>query len=547
MVKKGIFHRLGRWLANALTRKETGPLSGYTEVPSWLLGRGQSSAGMTVNQEEALSLSGVFAAVDLLSRVLASLPLGVYRKLSGGGREEATNHPASYLLGTEPNPEMGSFSFRRALEISRLLWGNAYAEIVWAGDGQLIELWPIEPWRVVAGRKENGELAYKVDQEYLLSPDRILHVPNFSFNGISGKSFVQYALESLGLGLAAQEFAARFFGNGARPGGILRHPGNPTQQARQEMRKSWQDQHQGPSRGNVVGILWGPWEYQSAGGSVDPTNAQLLETRRFAVEEVARFLGIPAVLLGDLSKATFNNTTELGRFFLLYTLTPILAGYEQELDRKILNPPQLYCKHSSQALMRGDNASRATFYTQLLDRGIFSINEVRGLEDMNPIPDGDAHYRPLNMKDISAEEPPPQQPPTEPPPLAPDQGTLRRAAGLRLAATLRGLMVIEQEGIGRLARTARNFLVSAETFYAAHRQTMAAGLAPDRETCQLLGLGFSPENLVTEWCQESYQAILNTTDLCTAGTLDDAIQGLLARWEDRPRLTAEKTFAPMGG
>lgn len=386
--------------------------------PRWFGGGRNSAAGATVTEGRALSLSAVFAAVNLLSRVEGALPLHVYRQ-TGDAKNKATDLPAYSLLHHRPNPWMTASVFRRTLEWSRLIYGAAAAEIQYAGNGQPAALWPIEGWRVKPDTDSTGDLIYRVDQTRIVSPADMLYIPLVSEDGICGRSFLDFACESLGLSITAQEFAARFFGNGARPGGLLMHDGHPNPTARKEMRESWNAEHQGGERSHRVGVLWGGWKFDREAGAIAPDEAQLLETRKFGTQEVARWLNIQPHLLAELTDATFSNIEEQGINFIVYSLGPILVEYEQEYDCKLLDPPNLFSRHNLAALARGNMAARSAYYGSLFNIGVFSINDILSLEDMNPVDGGDQHFVPLNMAPLGKAQDSGDTPPAVDPLLAP--------------------------------------------------------------------------------------------------------------------------------
>ncbi len=389
--------RLWDYLAYSFTGWSTSRVS---ETPGVLFARQESSAGVEVTEETALSLSAVFAGVNLLSRVLASLPLHVYRQ-DGRKKDVASTHPAYRLLHTQPNPEMTSVSFRRAMEWNRLLWGGAYAEVQWSGSGQPAALWPIEGWRVCPDRDQQHRLYYKVKGEYgeperKVMPEDMLAVPHCAADGVYGRGVVSYAIQSLGLAIGTQEFAARYFGNGATPGGYLVHPGNPSPEARREMSRAWNEFHQGAGNAHKTAVIFGGWEHKPGAGH-DAERAQLLEQRRFTNEEVARWLNVPPHLLRDLSRATFSNIEHQGLDFVTYSLNPTLVEYEQEFDRKLLSPPDLFCKHNVGALLRGDSAAQSAFMREMVHIGVYSVNDCLELLDLNPVEGGDVHFFPMNL------------------------------------------------------------------------------------------------------------------------------------------------------
>lgn len=486
----------------------------------------QSTAGVPVTRDTAMSLSSVFAAVGLLSRLLASLPVHTYRTY-GREKERAVTHPAYRILHSSPNSEMTAFTYRQTLEWHRLLCGNAYSEIVWAGNGKPAATWPIEAWRVRPRRREDGTLFYEVDGQRQIEPEDMLHVPLMSTDGVTGKSFLDYALDSLGFGLAAQEFAAAWFGNGARPGSILKHPGNPNKEARNEFRRSWEERHKGSGKAGGTAVLWGGWEWVGTDGQVDPAKAQLLESRRFTTEEVSRWLGIPPHLLYDLTRATFSNIEQQNLDFLVYSFGPILTSYEQEFDRKLLSPPSVYCKHSVNGLLRGDSASRSAFYREMFNIGVLSVNEIRDLEELNPIPGGDVHMAPLNMAPLGAQPAPaapaaPAPDPVQPPPEAPAVPALAVDV---LAETLDRLGRVEAEAARRAAQKPGRFLGWLESWYPPHRLRLTEALAPI--------LKDRAGEVAGRWCDRSNAELLALTDRTTPADFAPAVESLLATWGAR--------------
>lgn len=537
----GILERLlGR--GSALSR----PSYRVSEVPGALFGRATSPAGVPVDEESALSLSAVFAAVSLLSRVVGSLPLSVYRQ-SGRAREVAALHPAHRLLHSVPNPDMTAVTLRRTLEFHRLLWGNCYAEIGWDQGGNVRYLWPLEPWRVKPDRDEAGRLFYRVDGTRRVQPEDLIHVPLVSYDGVCGRSFVEYALTSLGLGLATQEFAAKLFANGARPGGILKHPNAPDPAKRAELRREWEAAHGGPYQAGRVGVLWGGWEYEPSNGTFAPEEAQLLETRRFTTEEVARWLGIPPHLLRDLSRATFSNIEHQGIDFVLYSLGPVLVDYEQELDRKLLNPPTFYCKHNVTALLRGDSAARSAYYRELFAVGAFSVNDILELEERNPIgPEGDARFVPANMTPLAQAVAPPEpapapaQPPQSPPPSPqkPDDAPMRAALEGLLTSTLERLARVEAQAIRRAANKPDKLFGWMDGYYPDHAARLAQALAPVLNAWAVLtGRAVDPEAVASAWCEASRTALIEAAGVRPA-ELAGAVDALVSGW-DGGRVPAE--------
>lgn len=538
-----------------------------SETPGVLWSAPQSSAGVPVNETDALSLSGVFAAVSLLSRVIGSLPLKVYRRDGVRGRQEATTNPASYVLGTSANPEMTAAVYKRTMEFHRCLWGNAYAEVGWAGSGAAKALWPVEPWRVRPRRKAGGALYYEVDGTREVAPGDMIHQTLMSFDGVCGRSWVDFALDSLGLSLAQQTHAGAYFGNGARPGVILEHPGQLTEEQMRKMRKTWNERHQGAARGGGTAVLWGGWKFVGTDGQVDPEKSQLLEQRRFGVEETARWLGIPPHLLRDLSRATFSNIEHQAIDFVVYSIGPTLVEVEQEYDRKLLDPPDLYCKHNVAALLRGDSAARSAFYRELWGIGVLSVNEIRELEDRNPIDGGDTYFVPANMMTLEdaidppdpapapappggtpqpdpAEPPDPADPP-DPPDPAPDPTPAMRVL---LSDTLARLARVEANALRRAAERPGKFLDWLEEFYPGHQARLAEALGPVLAACA--GVGARAEGdaatVAADWCRDSRESLLALSGEVGPGDLPPRCAALADGWETAAPLGVAERVLPGG-
>ena len=386
------------------------------DPPDWLyeaMGGRKTLAGVRVNEVTAWNISGVYACIRLISETIGSLPLSVYRRLPRG-KEQLPNHPVNRLLHDTPNPEMTSMVFRETLQANLLSWGNAYAEIQRNGIGRPVALWPLLSSQVTPERNNAGTIQYRVREtgkdERILTPWDVLHVPGMGWNGIVGQSQVRLARETLGLTIAAEEFGSTFFGNGAHAGGILEHPAKISDEANARLRKSWEEMHQGSENAHKTAILeegmkWNPI-------TIPPDDAQFLETRKFQMEEIARWYNVPPHKIGLLDKATFSNITEQSIEFVVDTIRPWLVRWEQEIKRKLFAQTEtdLFAKHNDNGLMRGDPKTRGEFYTKGFNLGALSPNDIRELEDENPIDGGDAYYRPLNMQEIGAEPKEPVEP-----------------------------------------------------------------------------------------------------------------------------------------
>lgn len=365
-------------------------------------GQGNDTAtGLRVDETGALSYAAVFACVRILAESVASLPLVMFER-TPEGKQRAPQHPLYTLLHDLPNPEMTSLHLRETLMGHLALWGNAYANIVWSRGGQVLELWPLRPDRMRVAR-EDGQLRYYYrvnpgDAERTIPARDVLHVAAFSQDGTVGLSPLSLFREAVGLGLAAQEFGARFFGNDARPGAVLQHPGALSDEAFKRLQQSWESRHQGLDKSHRVAILEEGMTINEIG--IPPEDAQFLETRKFQVTEIARVYRVPPHMLADLDRATFSNIEHQSLEFVMHTLRPWLVRWEQALSRDLLTPAErvrYFPEFVVDGLLRGDIQSRYQAYAVGRQNGWLSANDIRDLENMNRVEGGDVYLVPLNM------------------------------------------------------------------------------------------------------------------------------------------------------
>jgi HK97 family phage portal protein len=368
-----------------------------------LMGGGASKSGTTVNTTTALYSTVVYACVRILAESVAALPLHTYRRLPGGGKERATKHPAYQLLHLSPNPEVTSLEWREAMMGHLGIRGNAYSEIEWGNNGYPKGLWPFSPDRVNPQRI-NGEIVYDITmpsgEGVRLPADRILHLRGFSPNGIIGYSPIALHKEPIGLSLAAEEYGARFFANDSQPAGVLEHPGQLDEPARENIKKSWKEMHEGLEKSHRMALLEEGMKWQQT--SINPQDSQLLETRKFQVAEICRIYRIPPHMVADLEKATFSNIEHQSLEFVVHTLMPWLIRWEMRMTLSLLTPKErseYFIAFLVAGLLRGDLKSRYEAYAIGRQWGWLSADDIRELEDMNPLPkgQGQSYLVPLNM------------------------------------------------------------------------------------------------------------------------------------------------------
>ena len=397
MMKRGILEEPNSWLARHFVRP--------------------THSGIAVDEQTALTFSAVFSCVSVLSRSLAAMPLPVYRRLDRG-RERAREHPAYPLLHNEPNPEMTSYTWRSTLMAHLALWGNAYAEIEFKRDGAPGALWMIPPWRIEPMRsKQNGQLYYEVNlpngQKRELPPYRVVHILGLGIDGNKGLSPIAMHRQGIGMGLAAEEFGARFFGQGTNLGGIVEIPGKMRDETIKGLKEDINEKHQGLGKSHRLLFLEEGLKYHDVG--MPMTDAQFLESRKFQVNEVARIYNVPLHLIQEHEKSTSWGTgiEQMNLGFVTHTMMPWMVNWEQELNRKLFEDDSIYSEFLVEGLLRGDSQSRAQFYNQMFNIGAYSINDIREKENENPIGrEGDVHYVPMNMipaNQAMAPEPEPEQ------------------------------------------------------------------------------------------------------------------------------------------
>ena len=371
------------------------PQNSY-DSPSYTYFFGRTHAGKRVTDRTAMQHTVVYACVRVLSEAIAQLPLHVYQ-YTENGKERALMHPLYFLLHDQPNPEMTSFIFRETLMSHLLIYGNAYAQIIRNGRGEVIGLYPLMPDRIKVDRDERNRLVYiysrydeanpnfKVQGDIILRQEDVLHIPGLGYDGLVGYSPIAMAKNAIGISLACEEYGASFFGNGASPSGVLEHPGvikNP-----ERVREAWQKAY-GGNNNHRTAILEEGMKYTPI--SIPNNEAQFLETRKFQIAEIARLYRVPLHMIGDLEHATFSNIEEQSLEFVKYTLEPWIIRWEQSLQKSLLSDSekgQYFIKFNVEGLLRGDYASRMQGYATARQNGWMSANDIRELENLDRISD----------------------------------------------------------------------------------------------------------------------------------------------------------------
>ncbi|WP_040758950.1 phage portal protein [Sporosarcina newyorkensis] len=370
---------------------------------------GSTNSGKTVNERTAMQTTAVYACVRILAETIASLPLHTYVN-NESGKEKARGHPIYTLLSDSPNSEMTSFVFRETLMGHLLLWGNSYSQIIRDGRGKVIALYPLLPDKMEVRRAENGEIYYLYHsdgQDHHLRNTDVLHIPGLGFDGLIGYSPIAMAKNAIGMALATEEYGAKFFANGANPGGVLEHPGVVKDPKR--VRDSWNQVYQGTSNAHRVAVLEEGMKFSPIG--IPPEQAQFLETRKYQTEEICRIFRVPPHLVGDLERATFSNIEHQSISFVVHTIRPWLVRIEQSINKALFTEEErekYFVSFVVDGLLRGDYESRMKGYSIGIQNGFMSPNDVRSLENMNPISDEEGgniymvNGNMLKLKDVGA-------------------------------------------------------------------------------------------------------------------------------------------------
>lgn len=511
---------------------------------AWLLealGGRKTASGERVTTTTAMALPAYYAALRAISEDVGKLPLKIYERLKPRGKAERPDHRLYSLLHDSPNQDMSAMTFRETLTQWALAWGGGPAEIIRDGRNDVVELYPIHPNRITLQRdKATRQLFYKVkaddillsrtDPVAVLLPARdVFHLRGLG-SGLLGYSILQFASESLGLGLAAQKFGAAFFGNSAMVGGVLEHPKVLSAEAGKRLRESWSEEYVGSDK--VGKTLIAEEGMKFVPRAIPPEQAQFLQTRHFQIEDVARWFRIPPHKLQHLLRATFSNIEEQSIEYVTDTLDPWLIRWEQEIARKLISDAEretIFAEHVVAALLRGDQKKRGEFYNKQFQVGALSPNDIRELENRNPIgPEGDQYFVPGNMMPIPEPGATDEQPsePSPPPQIPPENATefqmiVWKPAFVTVASRLvdKEIKAIGKAG-SRLAGEGDKFALWIRKFYAAHSEQLFESLLP-------IAIGFARSVVGREITIPERTAIRN----CVSGRIALMTDAATARFE----------------
>lgn len=364
---------------------------------------GSRKGKMTATQ--AFNNSNIYTCACILSDDIAKLPLHTFRY--GEGRAKIGEHPVVELLHGRANPYMSSFTFKQVLQTHVGVYGNGYAFIEWDKKGYPVALWPLDPTRVLVDvDRVTGAIAYKVSTNkgmYELLPSDVLHFKTLSLDGVHGVAPWMTLMDELTSQNAMKEFLSNFYQNGTMTSGVLKTASKLDKEAKDMLRTHWNELNSGVGNAGKIAVLDMGMDYTSLGMPLE--QAQFIETQKFGINEVAKVYRIPPHKLAQMDRATYANAEAMGLEYIKTTLLPIFTQWEQEINYKLFTKSErerYYVKFNASAELRGDSSARAQYYQQMINAGIYSINEVRAMEELTPLENGhgDEHFVSLNYTTI---------------------------------------------------------------------------------------------------------------------------------------------------
>lgn len=379
------------------------------DVRSFLRGK-QALSGVTVNEETALRYITVYSCVRVLAETLGSLPLSVHRTRSDGGSDKAQDHPVYELIHDLPNDEMTTQTWREASMGHLTLSGNCYSIITHNNKGQVVDLYPVD-WHMVDPKRNpnTGKIEYHIADRgkvEVFPIEKVFHIPGFGFDGVKGYSPIRMAAESIGIGMAASEFSARFYGQGMNIGGVLEHPNELSDDAYKRL-QTWIEE-----KGSGMANSWKPLILEEGMKfsriPMPLTDAQFVETRKFTRDEIGGLFRVPPHMIGNLERATFSNIEHQGIEFVQHTMLPYITRWEQAINWKLFTKDErekgYYARFNLSGLLRGDYKSRQEGLAIMRQNGVINADTWRSLEGMNPIdgPEGQEYLVNGNMIPVTA-------------------------------------------------------------------------------------------------------------------------------------------------
>jgi len=388
---------------------KSNPIHGNSTTHIPMLGcSNASSSGVYVTESSSLGLPTVWACVQVLAQTISALPLSLIKVTKDGKFVDLTSN-LTRLVARRPNSEMTALQWRSLIMFNLGLNGNHYSEIERNNAGDPIALWPIEPWRVTPTRVD-GKLIYEVQvdngKSIFLFPEEILHFKGLAGDGIVGISPIKAHCEAVGIGLAAQVSSGKFYSNDSVPSGILTTEQKIDEETRANIRKAWEKGHKGLENHHKVAIIDAGMKFNSI--SVSPADAKLIEQKKLTREDIAQIYRIPQHKVGIMERSTNNNIEQQAIEFGTDTIKPWTTNIEQELLIKLVPEKEWdtsYFRHDLADMMRGDSGAMSNFFHNARIDGWMNADEIRAIQDMNPLPEGrgKVYLVQANMTELEAD------------------------------------------------------------------------------------------------------------------------------------------------
>jgi HK97 family phage portal protein len=483
----------------------------------------RSSAGMRVSGDGALRLTAVYACVRILAETRGCLPFCMYRKKKSGGRDLVTDHWLHALLTKMPNRYQDRFQWSEMAQAHLALRGNSYSEIVANGRGEIDELLPLHPDQTKIELLPNRSYRYRIREQdgrdRILPSGNVFKMTGLQSNGLIGLNPIEIARESIGEGLAQQDYGARFFANDARPtGGWIEYPSKfGDGDKRRAFAASWQAAQAGANRGKTA-VLENGMKYHELG--LNNSDSQWIEGRKFKVSDIARIFRVPPHMIADLEKSTNNNIEWQSMEFVRYTMLPWAERWEAAIETQLLGEEDLEVEFDFAALERGDSKTRGEYYNLGVNGGWLLRNEARMREGFNPIPGLSEPLQPLNMVPAGTLPAPVPAPADKPA----DDSADARARALTLAIAgrvVRKETSAARKAYERCAGKAVAFTDLTSEFYGAHLQYVMDSLLCERD-------------IAAEWCERQIEALQKATKREQKPWIDSdktAVPTLLDAWD----------------
>jgi len=352
-----------------------------------------TNTGQRVTHESAMAIPAVFACVRVLSESCGALPLITYQRGTDGTKERARKHNLYKILHDQPNPFMDAISFFELMVAHAALRGNAFARVE-RRDGEVIALWPLLPQNMVI-KVENGKLIYEyaVDgKTEIYSYKDVLHIKGLTFDGVVGLSPLALLRETIGRAQAINEYSGKYFANDAKPGGVLSHPTTLSPQAFTNLKNAWNSGYMGSGKAHKIAILEEGMSFHAVG--LSPEDSQMLDSQKFSVVEICRAFRVPLNLVQDHERSTYSNVTEQNRSFVVHTLGSWLTRIQQACNRILFTESEngrYFVEHKLDSLLKGDQKTRYECYQIGIEQGFLSKNDIRGFENLSPVPGGNVY------------------------------------------------------------------------------------------------------------------------------------------------------------